>query len=116
MQWVVGEDGSDIVKGRMKFCRPVFQDASKVDKQMAIKSFKAHKSSFHPIAAKMIEKVSVLYYSVVYQVILAIKIRREHILEDTLAELDRIQIKETLNRFSVEFLKEPGVDQGTMNC
>lgn len=57
VSWVTGTDDSAVVKGRMKFCRPVFQNASKVDKDMCVKAFKEHKSAFHPIAAKMIEKV-----------------------------------------------------------
>lgn len=60
LKWVVGTDGSGVVKGRMKFCRPVFQLAGKVDLDLARKTFKAHQSAFHPIAAKMIEKVRCL--------------------------------------------------------
>ncbi|EKM60600.1 uncharacterized protein PHACADRAFT_246632 [Phanerochaete carnosa HHB-10118-sp] len=56
LRWVVGDDGSGVVKGRMKFCRPVFLAASKVDKKLARETFRAHQMAFHPIAAKMIEK------------------------------------------------------------
>ncbi|KAJ3533495.1 hypothetical protein NM688_g7274 [Phlebia brevispora] len=56
LDWVVGEDGTGIVKGRMKFCRPVFLAAGKVDKRLAVKIFEAHKTAFHPIAQKLIEK------------------------------------------------------------
>ena len=56
-EWVVGHDGTNIVKGRMKFCRPVFQDAKNVDREMAVRAFREYKGAFHPIAAKMIEKV-----------------------------------------------------------
>jgi leukotriene-A4 hydrolase len=58
-KWVVGTDGSDTVKGRMKFCRPTFRAIAKVDKALAKSTFDAHRSEFHPIAAKLIEKVSV---------------------------------------------------------
>lgn len=57
LRWVVGDDGSGVVKGRMKFCRPVFLAASKVDKKLVRETFRAHQTAFHPIAAKMIEKV-----------------------------------------------------------
>ncbi|GJE92045.1 M1 family metallopeptidase [Phanerochaete sordida] len=56
LRWVVGDDGSGVVKGRMKFCRPVFQSTGKVDLELARKTFRAHESAFHPIAAKMIVK------------------------------------------------------------
>lgn len=59
LRWVVGDDGSGVVKGRMKFCRPVFQSTGKVDLELARKTFRAHESAFHPIAAKMIVKVCV---------------------------------------------------------
>ncbi|TFK25898.1 leukotriene-A4 hydrolase [Coprinopsis marcescibilis] len=55
-KWVTGSDGSGNVKGRMKFCRPTFRAIAAVDKQLASTTFAAHKSEFHPIAAKMIEK------------------------------------------------------------
>ena len=58
LNWVVGDDGSGIVKGRMKFCRPVFGAAGKVDATHARETFKRHQTAFHPIAAKMIEKAS----------------------------------------------------------
>ena len=35
VQWVTGTDGTGVIKGRMKFCRPIFQKASKVDKEIA---------------------------------------------------------------------------------
>lgn len=60
LNWVVGADGTGIVKGRMKFCRPIFLGASKVDKGLAVETFQANKTSFHPIAQKLIEKVSYL--------------------------------------------------------
>ena len=57
-EWVVGDDGSGVIKGRAKFCRPVFRSIAKVDKDLAVKYFEKHKSEFHPIARKLIEKVS----------------------------------------------------------
>ncbi len=46
----------------MKFCRPTFVRAGKVDHELAVKTFKAHASAFHPIARKLIEKVRVSSY------------------------------------------------------
>ena len=58
VRWVVGDDGSGVIKGRTKFCRPVFRSIVRVDKDLAVKYFEKHKAEFHPIARKMIEKVS----------------------------------------------------------
>ncbi|KAH9836660.1 metalloprotease [Rhodofomes roseus] len=55
-KWVTGEDGTGVVKGRMKFCRPVFRDVYKVDRELAVKYFTAKKDSYHPIARRLIEK------------------------------------------------------------
>ncbi|KZT68834.1 hypothetical protein DAEQUDRAFT_745556 [Daedalea quercina L-15889] len=55
-KWVTGEDGTGVIKGRMKFCRPVFRDVSKVDRNLAVKYFTAKKDSYHPIARRFIEK------------------------------------------------------------
>ena len=56
--WVVGKDGSGVIKGRMKFCRPVLRAVRKVDADLAKQVFEPSKYAFHPIASKMIEKVS----------------------------------------------------------
>ncbi|TEB26297.1 leukotriene-A4 hydrolase [Coprinellus micaceus] len=56
-KWVVGEDATAVVKGRMKFCRPTFRAIAKVDNDLAVKTYTPNKGSFHPIAAKLIEKV-----------------------------------------------------------
>ncbi|KAF8584943.1 hypothetical protein K439DRAFT_1646747 [Ramaria rubella] len=53
--WVV--DRKTGLKGRMKFCRPIFKAVNKVDSELAKKTFKAHASEFHPIARRLIEKV-----------------------------------------------------------
>ena len=58
VRWVVGDDGSGVIKGRAKFCRPVFRSVAKIDKDLAVKYFEKHKAEFHPIARKLIEKVS----------------------------------------------------------
>ena len=55
--WVVGTDGSGVVKGRMKFCRPIFKGVFKVDKALAVDTFSSSKEFFHPIAKRQIEKV-----------------------------------------------------------
>ena len=43
-------------QGRMKYLRPLYRalHRSKVGRQAAIDTFKAAKSSYHPIAAKMV--------------------------------------------------------------
>jgi leukotriene-A4 hydrolase len=58
-KWVVGEDGSGVIKGRGKFCRPVFRSIAMIDRDLAVKYFERHKAEFHPIARKLIEKVRV---------------------------------------------------------
>ena len=60
-RWVVGEDGSGVIKGRGKFCRPVFTSIAQVDRGLAVEYFERHKAEFHPIARKLIEKVSWLW-------------------------------------------------------
>jgi len=55
-KWVVGEDGTGVVKGRMKFCRPVFRAVAAVNKPLAEETWKRNKTAFHPIARKLIEK------------------------------------------------------------
>ncbi|KAF5356193.1 hypothetical protein D9756_004300 [Leucocoprinus leucothites] len=54
--WVIGEDGTGLIKGRMKFCRPVFRGIYQVDKDLATQKFLKAKMSFHPIARRLIEK------------------------------------------------------------
>ncbi|KAI8983283.1 peptidase family M1-domain-containing protein [Trametes punicea] len=56
-QWVVGKDGSGLVRGRMKFCRPTFRAIARVDRKLAVDVFTENKLSFHPIARRLIEKV-----------------------------------------------------------
>jgi len=56
VRWVVGDDGSGVIKGRAKFCRPVFRLIGKINKGLAVMYFKKHKDEFHPIARKLIEK------------------------------------------------------------
>jgi leukotriene-A4 hydrolase len=60
--WVVGDDGTGVIKGRMKFCRPVLRAVYKVDSHLAMSAFEGKKDAFHPIARKMIEKVRYLYF------------------------------------------------------
>lgn len=57
VNWAVGDDGTGIVKGRMKFCRPIFRDVHKVDSELSVAVFTRFKDAFHPIARKLIEKV-----------------------------------------------------------
>ncbi|KAI5118514.1 hypothetical protein M0805_007683 [Coniferiporia weirii] len=57
-RWVVGDDGTGIVKGRMKFCRPVLRAAYRADAEMAKRIFSDNKTAFHPIARRLIEKVT----------------------------------------------------------
>jgi leukotriene-A4 hydrolase len=60
--WVVGEDGTGVIKGRMKFCRPVFRAVYKVDGDLAVSAFRRKRDAFHPIARKLIEKVRYLIF------------------------------------------------------
>jgi leukotriene-A4 hydrolase len=55
LSWVVGEEDG-MVKGRMKFCRPIFRAAFSVNKTMAQDKYQEHKNSFHPIARDLIEQ------------------------------------------------------------
>ncbi|TDL22284.1 hypothetical protein BD410DRAFT_770293 [Rickenella mellea] len=55
-KWVIGDDGTGILKGRMKFCRPVLRAVNRVDPQTAKEAFTKSKMAFHPIARKLIEK------------------------------------------------------------
>lgn len=57
LKWVTGRDGTGVIKGRMKFCRPTFRAASKVNATLAREYFAHSKEEFHPIARKLIEKV-----------------------------------------------------------
>ncbi len=57
LKWVTGRDGTGVIKGRMKFCRPTFRAAGKVDLTLAREYFVRSKDEFHPIARKLIEKV-----------------------------------------------------------
>jgi leukotriene-A4 hydrolase len=59
LKWVTGRDGTDVIKGRMKFCRPTFRGAARVDSTLAKEYFVRSKAEFHPIARKLIEKVRV---------------------------------------------------------
>jgi hypothetical protein len=43
-----------VVKGRMKFCRPVFKAVHKVDPELSVAVFSKSKSAF-PIARKLTE-------------------------------------------------------------
>ncbi|KAJ7746548.1 peptidase family M1-domain-containing protein [Mycena metata] len=56
IKWVVGTDGSGVIKGRMKFCRPVFRAVFNAHEGLAKEAWEKHKSGFHPIARKLIDK------------------------------------------------------------
>jgi leukotriene-A4 hydrolase len=58
LKWVTGRDGTGVIKGRMKFCRPTFRAAGRVKLTLAKEYFVRSKEEFHPIARKLIEKVS----------------------------------------------------------
>jgi leukotriene-A4 hydrolase len=56
VRWAGGlEDG--IIKGRMKFCRPLFRTVGRIDSALAKDVFNQTKDGFHPIARRMISKV-----------------------------------------------------------
>ncbi|KAF8329109.1 leukotriene-A4 hydrolase [Cantharellus anzutake] len=54
--WLVEKQAPGL-KGRMKFCRPIFRAIGKVDMPLARKTFKENEIYFHPIARRLIEKV-----------------------------------------------------------
>jgi leukotriene-A4 hydrolase len=56
IKWVVGTDGSGVIKGRMKFCRPVFRVVFQVNEGLAKEAWEKNQSGFHPIARKLIDK------------------------------------------------------------
>ncbi|RPD67705.1 zincin, partial [Lentinus tigrinus ALCF2SS1-7] len=55
-RWVTGTDGSGILRGRMKFCRPTFRAIARVDRTLAVEVFGANREAFHPIVRRLIEK------------------------------------------------------------
>jgi leukotriene-A4 hydrolase len=57
LKWVTGRDGTGVIKGRMKFCRPTFRAAGRVNPTLTKEYFVRSKDEFHPIARKLIEKV-----------------------------------------------------------
>jgi leukotriene-A4 hydrolase len=58
--WVVGVDETGVIKGRMKFCRPVFRAIDKVDSDLAKSTFTRARTQFHPIAQNLIAQVCTL--------------------------------------------------------
>lgn len=58
--WVIGVDDTGVVKGRMKFCRPMFRAISKVNSDLAKSTFTQARMQFHPIAQKLIAQVRIL--------------------------------------------------------
>ncbi|KAG1847366.1 peptidase family M1-domain-containing protein [Suillus subluteus] len=52
--WVIGADDTGVIKGRMKFCRPVFRVMFKVKPDLAISTFRQAQTQFHPIAQSLI--------------------------------------------------------------
>lgn len=56
LDWIVGKSDG-MVKGRMKYNRPIFVAASRVDYDYTVKMFMEYRNAFHPIAQAMIEKV-----------------------------------------------------------
>ncbi|KAJ7269987.1 hypothetical protein B0H12DRAFT_1200389 [Mycena haematopus] len=60
-RWVVGDDGTGVIKGRMKFCRPIFKAVFKVDRTLALDIWARNKEGFHPIARRLIDKVGCFF-------------------------------------------------------
>ncbi|KAF8060869.1 peptidase family M1-domain-containing protein [Lyophyllum atratum] len=56
VNWIVGADGSGMIVGRMKFCRPIFRTVAKVDRDLAVKVWQANQEAFHPVARRLIDK------------------------------------------------------------
>lgn len=63
LDWVIGKD-TGIIQGRMKFCRPLFRAANKVDREMTLAAYYSARTLFHPIARKLIEQVRRSYMSI----------------------------------------------------
>lgn len=63
LDWVVGKSDG-MVKGRMKYNRPIFLAASYVDYHyfVTLKAYMDNRLAFHPIAHTMIEKVCPFHY------------------------------------------------------
>lgn len=59
--WVIGADDTGVIKGRMKFCRPVFRAMFKVDADLTISTFRQARTQFHPIAQSLIAQVRILF-------------------------------------------------------
>lgn len=55
--WLVDKKG---IKGRMKFCRPIFSAVNAVDSELAKSTWGANRQFFHPIARRLIDKVCYL--------------------------------------------------------
>jgi leukotriene-A4 hydrolase len=55
LDWVIGKD-TGIIQGRMKFCRPLFRAAAKVDREKTVAAYCSARTLFHPIARKLIEQ------------------------------------------------------------
>lgn len=60
LDWVIGKE-SGVIQGRMKFCRPLFRAADKVDHAKTVAAYESAQTLFHPIARKLIEQVSPHY-------------------------------------------------------
>ena len=60
LDWVVGTY-TGYIQGRMKFCRPLFKAANKVDRDKTVAAYCGARTLFHPIARKLIEQVSMLH-------------------------------------------------------
>lgn len=56
LDWIIGK-GTGIIQGRMKFCRPLFRAANKVDREATLTAYYSARTLFHPIARKLIEQV-----------------------------------------------------------
>ncbi|KAF8132825.1 peptidase family M1-domain-containing protein [Boletus edulis] len=55
LDWVIGKD-TGVIQGRMKFCRPLFRVANKVDREKTVAAYESARTLFHPIARKLIEQ------------------------------------------------------------
>lgn len=57
--WLVDKETG--LKGRMKYCRPIFKAINKVNPRLAKDTFTAHAAEFHPIAKRLIEMVGLFF-------------------------------------------------------
>ncbi|KAF9040606.1 leukotriene-A4 hydrolase [Panaeolus papilionaceus] len=69
VKWVTGEDGTGVIKGRMKFCRPTLKIANDVDglSDYVKEVWGRKRGEFHPIARRLVDKARMIYQDIGYK-------------------------------------------------